>query len=246
MMIMNRGILLIIPFFLMPALAIGMTGIEHWMSAFGNSEKAWLALGRIGIAAPYVSSAGLGIVYLLACNGARNIRYAGWGVVAGSLAVVSIAIIREGTRLAGFRVQAPSSRNVLSYADPATLVAVACVLLAGAVALRVAIKGNAAFASAEPKRIRGKRAMHGEADWMKMPEAAKLFGAAGGIVVGENYRVDRDSTAAISFRADQPDSWGRGGKRRCSASTARLARRMASSLPVPAASRRHLSPCRRR
>jgi type IV secretion system protein VirD4 len=196
----------------MLALAIGMTGIEHWMSAFGKSEKARLALGRIGIATPYVSSAGLGIVYLFACVGARNIRYAAWGVVGGALAVVEIAMIREGTRLAGFTGHVPSGSNMLSYVDPATMIAVACVLLAGIFALRVAIKGNAAFGSSQPKRIRGKRAMHGEAEWMKMPEATTLFGETGGIVVGESYRVDRDSTAAMSFRTDQQDSWGRGGK----------------------------------
>ena len=29
--------------------------------------------------------------------------------------------------------------------------------------------------------------MHGEADWMKLTEAAKLFSDTGGIVIGERY-----------------------------------------------------------
>ena len=45
-----------------------------------------------------------------------------------------------------------------------------------------------------------------------MPEAGKLFAEDGGIVIGERYRVDRDSTAALSFRADKPETWGAGGK----------------------------------
>ena len=84
--------------------------------------------------------------------------------------------------------------------------------LAGVLALRVAMKGNAAFAKAAPRRIGGKRAVHGEADWMKVQEAAKLFPDPGGIVVGERYRVDRDSVAAVSFRVDDPSTWGAGGK----------------------------------
>ncbi|WP_407810524.1 hypothetical protein, partial [Staphylococcus aureus] len=72
--------------------------------------------------------------------------------------------------------------------------------------------GNAAFARSEPKRIRGKRALYGEAEWMALPQAERLFGEGGGIVVGERYRVDRDSTAAISFRADAKETWGAGGK----------------------------------
>jgi type IV secretion system protein VirD4 len=208
----NRLLLAVSPIVLMIAIAIGLSGIEDGLAALGKSEKARLIFGRVGIAAPYVLAAAAGVVLLFACAGARNIRYAGFGVLAGALGVVGMATIREGTRLAGFSGQVPSGRSILSYTDPSTLIGTACVVIAAAFALRVAVKGNAAFASSQPKRIRGKRAMHGEADWMRLPEATTLFGEGGGIVVGENYRVDRDSTAAMSFRADRPDSWGSGGK----------------------------------
>jgi type IV secretion system protein VirD4 len=111
-----------------------------------------------------------------------------------------------------FAGQVPTGKSLASYLDPATLVGAASALMAGCFALRVALIGNAAFARAEPKRIRGQRALHGEADWMKMQDAAKLFADTGGIVIGERYRVDRDSTAARSFRADDPETWGAGGK----------------------------------
>lgn len=54
--------------------------------------------------------------------------------------------------------------------------------------------------------------MHGEADWMKLTDAAKLFPVAGGIVIGERYRVDKDSVADMPFRAGEPQSWGAGGR----------------------------------
>jgi len=84
--------------------------------------------------------------------------------------------------------------------------------MSGCFAIRVAMVGNAAFARPTPKRIAGKRALHGEADWMKLADADKLFPTNGGIVVGERYRVDTDSVAGVSFRADTKETWGAGGK----------------------------------
>jgi type IV secretion system protein VirD4 len=211
-MTVNRVLLLVAPVFLMIAIVGGLSGFEHAIAALGTSDKARLMLGRAGIAAPYLLAAGSGIIFLFASAGARSIRFAGWGVVAGGIGTIAIAAVREAVRLSVLRANVPAGQSVLSYLDPATMIGAAIALVATCFAMRVAISGNAAFASSEPKRIRGKRAMHGEADWMKLTEATKLFGEAGGIVVGESYRVDRDSTAAMSFRADQPDSWGRGGK----------------------------------
>ncbi|WP_038945039.1 type IV secretory system conjugative DNA transfer family protein, partial [Bradyrhizobium japonicum] len=96
--------------------------------------------------------------------------------------------------------------------DPAIMVGAGIALMAGIFALRVAVKGNAAFAAPMPKRVRGRRALHGDADWMLVPEAAGLFSDAGGIVVGERYRVDKDSAAAEPFRAMDRQSWGIGGR----------------------------------
>jgi type IV secretion system protein VirD4 len=92
------------------------------------------------------------------------------------------------------------------------MVGVAGVVLSGCFACRVALVGNTAFSTRAPKRIRGKRALHGEADWMKLAEAEKLFPESGGIVIGERYRVDKDSVGSLAFRADNPETWGAGGK----------------------------------
>ncbi len=116
----------------------------------------------IAIAAPYVLSAGTGIIFLFASAGARSIRLAGWGVVAGGMVTIAIACGREAVRLSALTTEVPVGQSVFSYLDPVTMIGAATALVATCFALRVAISGNAAFATAEPKRIRGKRAMHGE------------------------------------------------------------------------------------
>ncbi|YCI06433.1 Ti-type conjugative transfer system protein TraG (plasmid) [Ensifer sp. D2-11] len=211
-MTVNRVTLIIAPIGLMVIAVVAVTGIETWLAGFGKTEAAKLTLGRAGIAAPYVASAAVGVIFLFASAGSASIRFAGWGVVAGGGATVLIAALREVFRLSRFSGQVPTDKSLFSYADPATMIGVMAAVMATCFALRVGLVGNAAFASAEPKRIRGKRALHGEAGWMKLKEAGTLFPNAGGIVVGERYRVDRDSTAALSFRADQPETWGAGGK----------------------------------
>ncbi|MVA37785.1 conjugal transfer protein TraG, partial [Agrobacterium vitis] len=211
-MTVNRILLAVIPATIMIAAMMLMPGIERWLAAFGRTAQTKLMLGRIGLALPYITAAAIGTIFLFAANGAANIRAAGWGVVSGSVAAIFIAAIREAVRLASIAGNVPGGQSVFAYADPATMLGASVTFLAGVFALRVGLRGNAAFASSAPRRIRGKRAVHGEADWMKVQEAAKLFPDPGGIVVGERYRVDRDNVAALSFRADDPSTWGAGGK----------------------------------
>lgn len=208
----NRIALFILPTAMMAASMFALTGIETWLSAFGKTEAAKLALGQAGVAAPYVAAAALGMIFLFASAGSAIIRAAGVGVAIGNAAVMVTACLREGMRFAALSSQVPADKSALSYLDPSTMIGAAAALMSGCFAMRVAIIGNAAFARAAPKRITGKRALHGEADWMTLAEAAKLFPMTGGIVVGERYRVDRDSVAGISFRADTTETWGAGGK----------------------------------
>jgi type IV secretion system protein VirD4 len=208
----NRVLLFAAPVVLMASTAVALNGIEHWSASFGKTEAVRLMLGRAGIALPYVAAAAIGIIFLYATAKAAGIKAAALGVVTGSVTVLSIACLREGMRLAALAGQIPSGRYVLSYLDPATMMGAGAAAIAGAFALRVAISGSAAFSRSEPKRIRGKRAMHGEAHWMGKKEAETLFPASGGIVVGERYRVDRDSVSDRPFRANDAKSWGEGGR----------------------------------
>ncbi|MFH0302474.1 Ti-type conjugative transfer system protein TraG, partial [Bradyrhizobium sp. 31Argb] len=208
----NKIALALAPAMLMAGLCLALTGIEAWLSKFGATPNARLLLGRIGIALPYVMAAAIGVVFLFAAAGAMAIRSAGWSVVFGGLLVVAIAASREIARLHSFANALPAGDRLLAYADPSTIIGATIAALAAVFGLRVAMKGNAAFAAAEPRRIRGRRAIHGESDWMTMIEAARLFPEVGGIVVGECYRVDRDAVADQSFRADDAETWGAGGK----------------------------------
>lgn len=208
----NRIALVILPAAMMGAAVFALTGIETWLAGFGKTEAARLALGRAGVAAPYVATAALGLIFLFATAGSASIRAAGLGATIGNAAVILTACVREGVRLSTLSSQVPADKSALSYLDPSTMIGAAAALMSGCLALRVATLGNAAFARAAPKRIIGKRALHGEADWMALPEAGRLFSSTGGIVVGERYRVDRDSVAGISFRADTTETWGAGGK----------------------------------
>ncbi|WP_085034554.1 Ti-type conjugative transfer system protein TraG [Ensifer aridi] len=209
---MTRILLFLAPCALMVVAAMGMTGIEQWLSALGNTDAARQTLGRAGIALPYVIVSLVGISFLFASAGSMRIRTVGWGVVAGAIATLLIAAIREAMRLSAFAEQVPAGKSIFNYLDPATSIGAATALMSALFGVRVAIAGNAAFAKAEPKRIYGKRALHGEADWMKLSQAGTLFPESGGIVIGERYRVDRDSVAAQSFRADSAETWGAGGK----------------------------------
>ncbi|RUV42753.1 conjugal transfer protein TraG, partial [Mesorhizobium sp. M5C.F.Ca.IN.020.29.1.1] len=192
---MNKVLLALAPAALMLAVCVGMTGVEGWLAGFATSEGARLVLGRAGLALPYAAAGLAGVIFLFAAAGAHAIRAAGWSVAGAAAVVIAIAVTRETARLIALADRVPTGRTALSYADPGTAVGATLALICGVFALRVAIRGNAAFAAAAPRRIRGKRAIHGETDWMGMESAGRLFPEAGGIVIGERYRVDRDHIA---------------------------------------------------
>ncbi|TDR31221.1 Ti-type conjugative transfer system protein TraG [Aquamicrobium defluvii] len=208
----TRIALLVAPGVIMVMVVILLTGIEQWTAGFGTTPDSRLALGRVGIALPYVAAAGSGIVFLFAAKGAAAIRLAGAGVLLATTIVVSIAAVREVVRLASFAGDVPQGTAITNYVDPATAIGAMLAMVAGVFALRVALRGNAAFSTAAPRRIRGKRAIHGEAEWMSVNEAKRLFPDAGGIVLGEAYRVDKDVVADRGFRADDPETWSAGGR----------------------------------
>ena len=174
-MAVTRLLLATLPVGLMIACAIGMTGVEQWLAGFGQSDGARLMLGRAGLALPYVAAGAAGVIFLFAAAGAAHIKVAGWSVATGGLTTFLIAVLRETTRLWTLADRVPAGQSVYAYLDVATLIGATAALLAGLFALRVALRGNAAFAAPEPRRTRGRRAVHGDADWMKMLEAARVF-----------------------------------------------------------------------
>lgn len=213
-MTLNKVVLTVVPIIVMVGGYLSLDGVEAWISAFGSTSEAKIMLGRIGLALPYAAVAAFGVIFLFAARGAMVIRTAAWGVAVGTILVMAIAVWRETIRLLSFADQIPPGQSVLVYADPSTLIGGALIALGGVFAMRVAIRGNAAFSAAGPRRIRGRRAVYGEAGWMSMNEAGRLFPSGGGIVIGEHYRVDKDSAADHPFRADRKQTWGKGGTAR--------------------------------
>ncbi|PZR94761.1 MAG: Ti-type conjugative transfer system protein TraG [Stutzerimonas stutzeri] len=197
----NKLLLAIAPITLMIGVLIGLSGFEQMFAALGKTDAQRLLFGRAGLALPFLAAASIGVIFLFAGAGATNIRAAGWGVFAGCVTAMGIAGLRATSRSAA-----------LAQIDPAYAIGASAILIVTGFALRVVVKGNVAFAAPVPKRVHGRRALHGDADWMSMPEAATLFPDAGGIVIGERYRVDKDSTEGRPFRGMDRQSWGAGGR----------------------------------
>lgn len=208
----TKTIMLVGPGALMLMTLLGLTGVEQWTVSLGTSAHTRVMLGRIGIALPYAAAAMIGIIFLFAARGSLSIRSTGAGVLVGTTAVAAIAAVREAMRLSSFAEVVPTDGNIFTYVDPATAIGATIVGVAGTFALRVAMLGNAAFASAAPRRTHGKRSIHGDAEWMALNEARRLLPEAGGIVVGEAYRVDKDTVARRGFRAGERETWGAGGQ----------------------------------
>jgi type IV secretion system protein VirD4 len=187
-------------------------GSEHMFVGFGRTTASRLILLRIAIALPSLLAAAIGVIFLFACADSKGIRRAGAGVVLGAIASLLVASLREAGRLDVSGAGMPTDRSALSRLDPGAMVGAAGLFLSTGFALRVAISGNAAFSRKRPKRIRGRRAIHGEADWMPLADAQRLFPNTGGIVIGEQYRVDRSGVADQAFRGDDKASWGPGGR----------------------------------
>lgn len=196
----------------MAATLMLLIGRENGFASLAWSPQSFRVLGQIGLAAPYFLAGSIGLIFLFAVAGSPAIRWAGGGVFATSFGGAAHGFASEAVRLAGLKLSS-GDQSVLAFADPWSLGGSAATLLVGLFALRVAIHGNSAFARPSPRRVSGKRAIHGEADWMKPATAAKLFPDKSGMIVGENYRVDKDSVAAMRFDAANRESWGSGGRK---------------------------------
>lgn len=208
----RRLFMLMAPLLLTTATLIGATGFEQEVARFGTSDASRLMLARVAIGAPYALAGAIGVVFLFAAAGSIFTRTAAMGDVAAAACVRAVAGLREYTRLKAFSGMLPERVSILSYLDPATTTGAAISLLCGLFALRVAVTGNVAFSTRHPRRIAGKRAIHGQSDWMTLQAAADLFPEAGGIVIGERYRVDNGASGALGFRSSLPKTWGRGGR----------------------------------
>src|SRR5690606_13146679 len=95
--------------------------------------------------------------------------------------------------------------QALSYLDLVAVVSAVISFIAVAVSARIS--------SVVPEQVkRARRATFGDADWLPMSSAARLFPEDGEIVVGERYRVDKELVHELPFDPNDRSTWGRGGK----------------------------------
>ncbi|XAZ20484.1 Ti-type conjugative transfer system protein TraG (plasmid) [Sinorhizobium sp. B11] len=122
------------------------------------------------------------------------------------LGVVGFYGLREYGRLAPFVQHGVVTWNVaLSFLD--------IVVLIGALAGFIAVAASARFSTVIPEQVkRARRATFGDADWLSMGAAGKLFPPDGEIVIGERYRVDKEIVHELTFDPDDSSTWGQGGR----------------------------------
>lgn len=182
------------------------------LDRFATSLPAERLLTQTEAAIPGLATTASGLIMLFAFGGHQSMRWLGAGVFLGSLAASAMFGMRTLIENLGTERFVPDAASIPETIDIAAWLGSLSLLLTACLSMKVAITGNVAISPEAPRRVAGKRALHGDADWMQMSRARRLFHQAGGIVIGEAYRVDRDRAVGQGFRADDRASWGRGGK----------------------------------
>lgn len=176
-----------------PGLAAGMSGrTAYWF--LRAAPVPALLFGPL---------AGLLAVWALPLHRRRPVAMAS---LACFLTVAGFYALREFVRLSPFLESgALTWERALSYLDMVAIVGAVVGFMAVAIAARIST------VVPEPVK-RAKRGTFGDADWLPMAAAGKVFPPDGEIVVGERYRVDKDTVHELPFDPNDPTTWGKGGK----------------------------------
>ncbi|MGN7751500.1 Ti-type conjugative transfer system protein TraG [Sinorhizobium sp. 22678] len=176
-----------------PTLAGGLSGkAEYWF--LRASPVPALLFGPL---------AGLLSVWALPLHRRRPVAMAS---LVCFLAVAGFYALREFGRLApSVESRVVTWDRALSYLDMVAVFSAIAGFVAAAVAARIST------VVPEPVK-RAKRGTFGDADWLPMSAAGKLFSPGGEIVVGERYRVDKDIVHGLPFDPNDRSTWGQGGK----------------------------------
>lgn len=147
--------------------------------------------------------AGLLTVWALPLHGRRPIAMMNLFCFIG---VAGFYGVREYSRLAPYVERGLVSwDHALSYLD--------AVVVLGSMCGFMVVAASARLATVVPEPVRrARRATFGDADWLSISAAGKLFPPDGEIVVGERYRVDKDIVHGLPFDPNDRSTWGRGGK----------------------------------
>lgn len=95
--------------------------------------------------------------------------------------------------------------EALSFLDMVAVASTVVGFMAAAIGARIS--------SVVPEPVkRASQGTFGDADWLPMAAAGRLFPDSGEIVIGERYRVDKEIVHELPFDPNDPATWGRGGK----------------------------------
>jgi type IV secretion system protein VirD4 len=134
--------------------------------------------------------------------------------ILGVIAAAALTAWPEYKRLVAYRPSYPWSEMIQAI-DFGVVLACGFGALAAAAGVRI-LRGQSSRGSKTQPVERAASDNFGHADWMDMDEARRLFDSSrpplGGVVIGEGYRVDQDSTAHLPFDPQDRSTWGRGGK----------------------------------
>ncbi|PDT06831.1 Ti-type conjugative transfer system protein TraG [Rhizobium sp. M1] len=175
------------------ALAAGLSGrTEYWF--LRSAPAPALLLG---------SAAGLLTVWALPLHQRRPVAMASLLCFMG---VAGFYALREFGRLApAVERGIVTWDHALAYLDIVVVIGALTGFMISAVAARISV------VVPEPVK-RARRGTFGDADWLSMSAAAKLFPPDGEIVVGERNRVDKDIVHELPFDPVDRTTWGQGGK----------------------------------
>ncbi|MEI2298756.1 Ti-type conjugative transfer system protein TraG [Ensifer sp. MJa1] len=176
-----------------PGLAAGMSGkTAYWF--LRASPVPALLFGPL---------AGLLTVWALPLHRRRPVAIVSLGCF---LTVTGFYALREFGRLSpSVESGALSWDRALSFLDMVAVVGAVGGFMAVAVAARIS--------TVVPEQVkRASRGTFGDANWLPMSAAGRLFPPDGEIVVGERYRVDKDIVHEMPFDPNDAGTWGHGGK----------------------------------
>lgn len=121
------------------------------------------------------------------------------------LCVAGFYALREFARLSpSVESGAVTWDEVLSYLDFFAVIAAAIGFIIVAISARISVVVS------DPVK-RAKRGTFGDADWLPMTSAGKLFPPDGEIVIGERYRVDKETIRNVPLDPADRETWGSGG-----------------------------------
>lgn len=122
------------------------------------------------------------------------------------LTVAATFAYRDVVRLGPWVAQyGQSVTSALAYVDHIVAGSILAGLFACAGTMRLSLVVR------DPVKRAGSHAAFGDAAFMDMGTAAKIFPDDGAIVVGERYRVDRDGVHRLTFDPRDRSTWGKGG-----------------------------------